>query len=200
MISTVLLDVDGVLILGEPFSTTLARDYGITMEMTSPFFRGPFEHCLCGTADLKSEIASHLPAWGWRGSVEEFLSLWFTSMQGVDDALLATVQGWRQAGIRCYLATNQEHYRVDYLLTQSELAGQFDGCFASCQLGYTKDNPAFFQAILQALPGAQASEVLFWDDLPGNVATARTAGLHAEVYTTFDHFQEQIRAYTWKAR
>ena len=199
MISTVLLDVDGVLIVGDPFSTTLARDYGITMEMTAPFFRGPFEHCLRGTADLKTEVASHLPAWGWRGSVEELLHVWFTTSQQVDDALLATVQHWRQAGIRCYLATNQERYRVDHLLTQSGLAGQFDGCFASCQLGYTKDNPAFFQGVLQALPATQADEVLFWDDGPANVATARAVGLHAEVYTTFDHFQQQVRAYTWKA-
>ncbi len=199
MISTILLDVDGVLVVSEPFSDTLARDYGITLDMTAPFFHGPFEQCLTGKADLKDSIASYLPDWGWHGSVDEFLRLWFTSRQQVDDALLATVQHWRQEGIRCYLATNQERYRVDYLLTQTSLAGQFDGCFASCQLGYTKDNPAFFQAVLRALPDAQASDLLFWDDGPGNVETARTVGLHAEVYTTFDHFQQQMRAYQWKA-
>ena len=199
MISTVLQDVDGVLVVGEPFSDTLARDYGITLDMTATFFRGPFEQCLTGKADLKDSIASHLPGWGWHGSVDEFLTLWFTSGQQVDEALLATVQQWRREGIRCYLATNQERYRVDYLLTQSGLAGQFDGCFASCQLGYTKDHPAFFQAVLRALPDTQASEVLFWDDSPGNVATARAVGLHAEVYSTFDHFQQQMRAYQWKA-
>ena len=195
MISTVLLDVDGVLVVGELFSDTLARDYGITLDMTAAFFRGPFEQCLLGKADLKEEIASHLPGWGWRGSVDEFLSLWFTSGQQVDDALLAAAQQWRQEGIRCYLATNQERYRVDYLLTQSGLAGQLDGCFASCHLGYTKDNPAFFQAVLRALPDAQPDELLFWDDSPRNVTTARAVGLHAEVYTTFAAFQEQMRAY-----
>jgi len=96
MISTVLFDVDGVLVVGEPFSVTLAREYGITLEMTAAFFRdGPFQQCLVGKADLKAEIASHLPQWGWRGSVEEFVSVWFTTGQQVDAALLAAVQQLR---------------------------------------------------------------------------------------------------------
>ncbi|HLW03761.1 MAG TPA: HAD-IA family hydrolase [Ktedonobacterales bacterium] len=196
MIAAMLFDVDGVLIVGELFSVTLAREYGITTEMTATFFRGPFERCLIGKADLKAEIASHLPQWGWRGTVEEFLRFWFTTGQQVDEALLATAQQLRQEGVRCYLATNQERYRTDYLLTQTRLAQQFDGCFASSQLGYTKDDPRFFQTVLRALPGVQASDVLFWDDSPANVQTARAAGLHAEVYTTFANFQQQMRFYT----
>ncbi|HEU5367574.1 MAG TPA: HAD-IA family hydrolase [Ktedonobacterales bacterium] len=197
MISTILFDVDGVLVVGDPFSVTLARDHHITLEMTAPFFRhGPFEQCLIGKADLKVEIASHLPRWGWRGSVAEFLDLWFTTSQQVDAALLAAVQRLRQQGIRCYLATNQERYRTDYLLTQMGLASQFDGCFSSSQLGCLKEHPAFFQAVLRALPGVQASDILFWDDSPANVATARAAGLQAEVYTTFASFEQQMRLYT----
>jgi putative hydrolase of the HAD superfamily len=135
MISTTLFDVDGVLIVGEPFSVTLAREYSITLEMTSTFFRdGPFQQCLVGKADLKAEIASHLPQWGWRGSVEEFVSVWFTTSQQVDQALLAAVRQLRQEGVRCYLATNQERYRTDHLLTRTALAGQFDGCFSSASL------------------------------------------------------------------
>jgi putative hydrolase of the HAD superfamily len=196
MISTMLFDVDGVLVVSEPFSVTLAREHGITTEMTAPFFRhGPFEQCLIGKADLKAEIASYLPAWGWRGSVEEFITLWFTSSQELDTALLAAIQRLRQDGIRCCLATNQERYRTDYLLTQMGLAGQFDGCFSSAHLGYMKDDPAFFRAVLRAFPGAQASDILFWDDFPPNVETARAVGLRAEVYTTFANFKQQMRLY-----
>jgi putative hydrolase of the HAD superfamily len=195
MISTILFDVDGVLVVSESFSVTLARDYQITPEMTAPFFRGPFEQCLVGKADLKAEIASHLPQWGWRGSVEAFLDLWFSSSQQIDAALLAAAQRLRQQGIRCYLATNQERYRTEYLLTQMGLAAQFDGCFSSAHLGYTKDHPAFFQAVLRALPGTRASDILFWDDSPANVETARAAGLRAELYTSFASFEQQMRLY-----
>lgn len=195
MISTILFDVDGVLVVGDPFSATLAREQNITTDMTAAFFRGPFEQCLIGKADLKAELASYLPAWGWRGSVEAFLNLWFTTGQQLDEALLATARQLRQKGTRCYLATNQERYRTDYLLTQMGLARQFDGCFSSADLGYTKNHPAFFQAVLRALPGVQANEVLFWDDSPANVETARAVGLHAEVYTTFANFQQRLPLY-----
>lgn len=196
MLFTMLFDVDGVLVVSEPFSVTLAREYGITTEMTAAFFRdGSFQQCLVGKADLKAEIASHLPQWGWRGSVEEFVSLWFTTSQRVDEALLSAIQHLRREGTRCYLATNQERYRTEHLLTQTALAEQFDGCFSSCELGYMKDQPAFFEAVLRALPGTQASDILFWDDFLPNVETARTVGLHAELYTTFASFEQQMRQY-----
>ncbi len=195
MISTILFDVDGVLVTSDPFSVTLARDHHITTDMTAEFFRGPFMQCLTGSADLKAEIASHLPSWGWRGSVEAFLDLWFTTSQHVDADLLAAVQRLRQRGIQCYLATNQERYRTDYLLNQMGLAEAFDGCFSSAHLGYMKDDPTFFQTVLQRLPGTAASNVLFWDDSPANVATARAVGLRAEIYTTFADFQQRLRQY-----
>jgi putative hydrolase of the HAD superfamily len=196
VISTILFDVDGVLVVGDPFSVTLARDHHITLEMTAPFFRyGPFEQCLIGKADLKAEIASHLSEWGWRGSVEAFLDLWFTSSQQVDAPLLAAAQRLRQQGIRCYLATNQERYRAGYLLTQMGLAAQFDGCFASAHIGCLKEHPDFFRTVLRAIPNVQASDILFWDGSPANVAAARAAGLRAEVYTTFASFEQQMRLY-----
>jgi len=58
-----------------------------------------------------------------------------------------------------------------------------------------KDDPAFFRAVLRAFPGAQASEILFWDDFLPNVETARAVGLRAELYTTFASFEQQIRQY-----
>lgn len=68
MIRVLLFDVDGVLANGEQFSKRLARDYGITAEMTAPFFSGPFLQCLVGNADLKHVLKSQLAQWGWQDS------------------------------------------------------------------------------------------------------------------------------------
>jgi putative hydrolase of the HAD superfamily len=116
MIRVLLFDIDGVLANGEQFSKRLARDYGITTEMTAPFFNGPFLECLVGNADLKQELISHLKQWGWRDSVEAFLHYWFTIEHVIDEPLVKLVQQLRQKGIRCCLATNQERHRTAYIL------------------------------------------------------------------------------------
>jgi putative hydrolase of the HAD superfamily len=199
LLKVVLFDVDGVLITGEPFSQQLARDYGITLEMTAAFFQGPFSGCLVGRADLKQEIASYLPQWGWQHSVEEFLTSWFTYETCIDEALLVSIQQLRQQGLSCYLATNQERYRMAYILNQMGFDSKFQGVFCSASLGYTKSEPAFFAAVLEALAGMQAQEILFWDDTPANVAAARAAGIRAELYTNFSAYERQMNQYLERA-
>lgn len=199
MLKAMLFDVDGVLVNGEPFSQQLARDHGITQEMTAAFFRGPFSECLVGKADLKEEIASYLPQWGWQKSVNQFLADWFAYETRIDEALLSAIQQLRQHGLACYLATNQEGYRAAYILNEMGFAGKFDGMFSSASLGYMKHAPAFFMSVLDALPGIQAQEILFWDDSPGNVATARAVGMQAELYTNFLGYQKQMSHYLERA-
>lgn len=199
MLKVLLFDVDGVLVNGEPFSQQLARDYGITLEMTTPFFKGPFFECLVGRADLKQEIADYLPQWGWQRSVDEFLAGWFSSETCIDEALLASIQRLRQQGLPCYLATNQERYRTAYILNEMGFVSKFEGIFSSAHIGYMKHEPAFFASVLAAFPGVQAQEILFWDDSPGNVATARAAGMQAELYIDFSVYKKQMSNYLERA-
>ena len=75
-IEALVLDADGVVIFPWRFAEYLAREHGITREMTAPFFRGVFEDCLLGRAGLKEVLPPYLEAWGWRGSVDEFVAAW----------------------------------------------------------------------------------------------------------------------------
>lgn len=52
MIDAVLFDVDGVLVHPWRFRDLLTRKYGIAPATTAPFFRGTFESCVVGQADL----------------------------------------------------------------------------------------------------------------------------------------------------
>jgi putative hydrolase of the HAD superfamily len=195
MIDVVLFDVDGVLVNGKSFSFYLERDYGITTDMASAFFRHKFVPCLIGEADLKVEISDYLQPWGWTKSVDELLDYWFTCEHIIDQSLIDYVQQLRQRDIHCYLATQQEKYRTAYLLDQMGFAHTFDGIFSSAYIGKLKDNPAFFTHILQDLHVVDGHTVLFWDDSSRNVQVARQAGLCAEVYAGFTNFQSTMSQY-----
>ena len=60
-------------------------------------------------------------------------------------------------------------------------ASAFDRTFYSCDVGYAKPDPAYFEQIVRDL-GVAPGDLLFIDDLDDNVAAARSVGLHAEVF------------------
>lgn len=195
MIKVLLVDVDGVLVNGELFSKVLARDYGITEEMTASFFQGRFQECLVGNADLREELGEHLTAWGWPGSLDEFLTYWFRSEHRINEPLVIAIQQLRERGIRVYLATNQERYRTEYILEHMGFAEKFDGIFSSAHVKYTKSDPEFFMSVLRTLEDMPASDILFWDDGLANVATAQLVGIHAELYLNLLDFHKKMNTY-----
>ena len=193
MIRTILFDADGVLVTtGRKFSDHLAQDLNISLEMTAPFYNGPFKECLIGKADLKEEITPFLKGWGWDGSVDEFLSLWFKVEHQLDRPLLNYIQTLREKGIRCYVATNQEKYRSEYMKEYMGFGPLFDGVFASNEIGVCKPSAEFYTYILDNV-GTNADEVLFWDDTERNVIAAKEIGIDAELYVSYDAFLASMK-------
>jgi putative hydrolase of the HAD superfamily len=195
MLKVILFDADGVLINGKGFAVHLEQDLGWSQEKVLPFFAGPFQDCLSGKSDLKEVIAPFLQEWGWQQGVDDFLKYWFTVEHSVDQPLIDYIQRMRKAGIRCFVATNQERQRASYMLEEMGFSQSFDGLYASAHLGHTKPAREFFDRLLETLPDTTPEEMLFWDDMPANVAAARQRGLHAEIYTTFAEFQNTMEQY-----
>lgn len=192
VIKVILFDFDGVIAEEERFSTRLAHNYNISLDMTSKFFRNEFSRCLVGNADLKQEIHSYLPLWNWQKSVEDFLQDWFVCERVINEALIKRVQQLRKGGIRCYIATNQEKYRIEYIQSQLGLEHQFDGVFSSCHVKFLKNDAAYFERVMQEIQGIEAHEILFLDDSPENVATATKVGMHAIIYANLIDFENRL--------
>ena len=88
----------------------------------------------------------------------------------------------RLAGIRVYLATNQERLRAAYLMEKLGLAEHVDGIFYSARLGAKKPDREFF-ARIQAAVGLNGEGMLLIDDSRQNSEAALKAGWQALHWT-----------------
>lgn len=163
--------------------------------MTAPFFRGTFEDCLLGRADLVDVLPPFLESWGWPGSTTEFLDEWLTVENAPREAVLDVVAELRRRRMPCFIASSQERHRARYLATEMGFDRLFDGLFFSSDLGAAKPHRDFYAAIARRL-GHAGANLLFFDDVASNVEGARSDGWRAELFTTVERLKADLVAHT----
>lgn len=191
----ILFDADGMTLVSKRFSDQIQQDHGISWQNMKSFFDGPFQRCKIGKADLKEELAKVIADWGWHDSVESLMRYWFSIGSDPHPEILSVAKELRSKGVRCYVATNQEKYRAAYLRSLPVLADAFDGFFVSSEIGHTKDDPRYFEAIYQYLTQSMGpipkNAFLFTDHEAKNLAAATTFGFQTYSY----HDPESFRAF-----
>lgn len=191
----ILFDADGMTIISPRFSERIEREYGIPWEKMKPFFSGPFARCKLGQADLKEELANVIAEWGWQGSVDELVNYWFSCCE-LNPDIIHLVQELRAQGIRCSLATNQEACRATYLRQTIGLKTVFDELFVSAEIGYTKNDVRFFEAVYHQLSKTlgpiKRSSILFADHEEQNLTAANSFGFSTHNYSTIKDFRAAI--------
>lgn len=192
MIKAIFIDGDGMALREcELFSESFSREHSVPLEKITPFFTGPFRQCQRGQADLKKELEPFLLLWGWKDGVDAFLQYWFAKSAVADEQVIAEVKKLREKGYTCYLATNQEKYRGDYIKKTIRFEDHFDGFFFSYDLGYQKSDKGFFHTIMRKL-GLEPDEIVYFDDEDKNVEVAKELGILAKKYTTPVAFAEEV--------
>lgn len=132
--------------------------------------------CLRGQADFATALAQTLKDFDSPCSSADALRVW-TQIDPAPEifALLPEIT------VPVGLATNQQAHRALHMTSKLNYADHFDQLFISCELGYAKPEPAYFQAVIERLD-TQADKLLFIDDHQANVDAARDHGLKAEQF------------------
>jgi putative hydrolase of the HAD superfamily len=135
---------------------------------------------LAGDVSWLDVLPGLLERWGIADAFDDVVRIWLSiePVAGTHELL----QALREAGLRCYLATNQAEHRGVHMRDVLGYAGMFDGAFYSYEMRVAKPDPAYFRFIVDALQVPPA-ELLFLDDRPDNVEAARSVGLRAEVWS-----------------
>jgi putative hydrolase of the HAD superfamily len=194
-LKAVIFDADGMVITNTTrFSDRFSQEFGVNYADMLPFFEGEFKQCLIGKADLKVVIQPYLAKWNWNKSAEELLEYWFASEHSIDKQVTDFVQQLRKQEIACYLGTNQEKYRTEYMKTEMGFSEVFNGIFSSADIGHKKPHAEFFEYIFKKLSPIEKEEVWFWDDTKENVEGAKKFGFNAELYTDFSSFKNKMNS------
>lgn len=193
-IKCVIFDCDGVVI--NPHDMFFERyNYetnGLYKEKINNFFRTRFNRCLLGVADLKNELDTLLPEIGYSYSSSNLMRTWFQFESNIDRKVVKYIADLRNRGIKCYLATNQEKYRLRYLKDTLGFDGIFDGIFASCEVRNKKPDVSFFTKMIEQIRSdmkkqgyISSEEILFVDDNLDNVRSASNMCLNTILYSSF---------------
>jgi putative hydrolase of the HAD superfamily len=95
----------------------------------------------------------------------------------------------------CFVGTNQERNRANFMRLEMGLQAATDGVFASCDLGARKPDREFFDRLAERL-NLEPTSLLLIDDSHENVAGARAAGWNAEHFTTRQAFRNHLLSHT----
>jgi len=196
MIKAILFDADGVVIKlrGKYFSQRLAEKQGLSIEDVMPFFKGDYQLCATGKADLREVLPKYLKEWNWTGSIDDLLEFWFEAEKDLDDEVMQIIDQQRAKGIRVGVATDNEEYRSKYLLEKVGLSQRFNDLFISCRMGVKKSNPDFFIQVLQ-VTGLKPDEIQYWDDDQKNVDIATQQGIDGRLFVSAKETEVVINNY-----
>jgi putative hydrolase of the HAD superfamily len=86
------------------------------------------------------------------------------------------------AGYRLFALTDNVHEIVAHLSSTHAWWAHFEHVTNSAEIGVLKPDPRIYAHLLDT-NGLNPEETVFFDDMPGNVAGAHAAGIHAFVFT-----------------
>jgi glucose-1-phosphatase len=123
---------------------------------------------------------------------DEFARAWVDIFR-LNEPIAAVVADLKRRGYTLVLGSNTNDLHAAQFRQQfAATLVHFDQLILSYEIGHIKPSAAFYHACAEAA-GAPASECLFIDDLPENVAGARAAGMEGVVFRDVPSLLEALR-------
>jgi len=108
---------------------------------------------------------------------------WPEMMPGAIEGSVALLERLRDAGRRLFALTNFSTETWPRARARFDFLGWFENVVVSGELGMTKPDPAIYRVAIERCALVPA-RTLFIDDMPDNVAAARSLGFEAVLFTT----------------
>ena len=123
---------------------------------------------------------------------DEFARAWADIFR-LNEPIAGIVADLKRRGYTLVLGSNtNDLHAVQFRRQFAATLAHFDRLILSYEIGHIKPSAAFYQACAEAA-WAPASECLFIDDLPENVAGAQAAGMAGVVFRDVPSLLEALR-------
>ncbi|MFH1770831.1 MAG: HAD-IA family hydrolase [archaeon] len=114
----------------------------------------------------------------------------------VDNPKMVKVLKKLKRKVKLALSQNSSRYDYDIQSKTLESFKIFEEFFYSSDLGCYKENPEYFNQCIKKL-GVKPEEILFFEDQPKNVESAKEVGINTHLFTSVKEFkrivEEKIR-------
>ncbi|WP_146175229.1 HAD family hydrolase [Paraconexibacter algicola] len=157
---------------------------------TDPEARAALDDLECGRATVAQFEERFAAVLGLDSG--DGLALRLFSGVGPDDAMLDAVEAFRAAGVRTGLLSNSW---ADESYDRGRFATLFDVLVISGEEGMRKPDPRIYELAVERM-GLAAQELVFVDDIGGNLKVPRAMGihtvLHVDAATTLAELQDVL--------
>lgn len=193
----VLLDYDGVFTQKINFAREVSKRYGLHEAGISNFFNRHLQPCLRGKGDLIELLAGYVEEIGWESDAQSLFEALYLDTLTYNTGLINFIEGEIKGPAAVYLATNQDHHRLQLIRKDEMIQRLCDQVFGSSELGWAKPDPAYFEEIFHQLRKQNETlkklQVLFVDDLPENIDAAESFGFDAHLFNELPDFKNYYR-------
>jgi putative hydrolase of the HAD superfamily len=145
-----------------------------------------------GKVDTAGLIEALYDMIGIRFSTGEFNALWNNTFRENEEMaqLLQKLKGQRPL----YLLSNTNESHWQYLDQNYRVSRHFDELILSYKVGYVKPHREIYEHVL-TLSGLDATNCLFIDDLPQNVAAGSELGMHTIHFQGADDLRDKLQQF-----